>query len=717
MADKQVTYEVRIDSSKADKELEQVEKKIETGFSNSSKKAGKAVEDNIGSSLSNVEKKTEAATGKTNKSISSIGNVASSARKMVTSNFASIGTAAISVGEKAISAASDLDAAINQFAVSTGTGKDELSGYEQTLKNIYASNYGESFTDIANTMASVKRQMGDLDQTGLQNITESAFLLRDTFGYDVNESVRAAATMMQQFGIDGDKAMSLIAAGAQSGLDYSGDLLANITEYSAQFAKVGLDADDMFQIMQTGAETGAFNLEQVGSAIQEMSSRVADGSIAAQQGFEQIGLNADEMSAKFAAGGESAKEAFNQTIDALASMEDPIQQNAAGVEIFGSQWENLGPEVVAQLANIEEGAYATAEQLEGMKDIQYDDMGSMLESLNRQLELLLVPLGEALIPFLEQIISFILPMMNEVLAPIIEQLSEMIGTVLPPLMDLFMALLEPLTNLISMILPTLTTLLGTIIPLFTEILNAILPPLLSIIQALLEPLMNLINTILPPLINLFQSILIPLLNMLMPIIETLANIFSSVLGGAINAIMPIIQGVISVFQGIIDFITGIFTGNWEQAWNGIVNAFKSIINLIPGFFELVINAIIGIINGITGALSSIWSWTGLPSIPKIPNVTLPRFKAGIDFVPNDFFPALLDAGERVLTREENAKFNALGGLTGLEQTVTRQLAYNVGVNSAPINIMVESPVSLDGKVISKNSTKHQYINTAVKRYK
>ena len=181
--------------------------------------------------------------------------------------------------------------------------------------------------------------------------------------------------------------------------------------------------------------------------------------------------------------------------------------------------------------------------------------------------------------------------------------------------------------------------------------------------------------------------------------------------------MPIIQGVISVFQGIIDFITGIFTGNWEQAWNGIVNAFKSIINLIPGFFELVINAIIGIINGITGALSSIWSWTGLPSIPKIPNVTLPRFKAGIDFVPNDFFPALLDAGERVLTREENAKFNALGGLTGLEQTVTRQLAYNVGVNSAPINIMVESPVSLDGKVISKNSTKHQYINTAVKRYK
>ena len=87
-------------------------------------------------------------------------------------------------------------------------------------------------------------------KASLQNITESAFLLRDTFGYDINESVRAASTMMTQFGIDGDTAMALIAKGAQNGLDYSGELLDSISEYSVQFAKVGLDADDMFKIMQ-----------------------------------------------------------------------------------------------------------------------------------------------------------------------------------------------------------------------------------------------------------------------------------------------------------------------------------------------------------------------------------------------------------------------------------------------------------------------------------
>ena len=121
-----------------------------------------------------------------------------------------------------------------------------------------------------------------LDQASLQNITESAFTLRDTFGYDINESVRAANTMMTQFGIEGDKAMGLIATGAQNGLDFSGELLDSISEYSVQFAKVGLDADDMFKIMEKGAETGAFNLDKVGDAIKEMSIRVIDGSATTQ---------------------------------------------------------------------------------------------------------------------------------------------------------------------------------------------------------------------------------------------------------------------------------------------------------------------------------------------------------------------------------------------------------------------------------------------------
>ena len=184
--------------------------------------------------------------------------------------------------------------------------------------------------------------------------------------------------------------------------DYSGELLDSISEYSVQFAKVGLDADDMFKIMEKGAETGAFNLDKIGDAVKEMSIRVVDGSATTAEGFAAIGLNADEMSAKFAAGGDSAKAAFEQTIAALASMDDPLAQSQAGVALFGTMWEALGPDVVTQLASIQDGAYATGDALAEMAGAKYDNLGSMLEGLGRTMENLLLPLGEALIPVITE---------------------------------------------------------------------------------------------------------------------------------------------------------------------------------------------------------------------------------------------------------------------------------------------------------------------------
>ena len=58
-----------------------------------------------------------------------------------------------------------------------------------------------------------------------------------------------------------------------------------------------------------------------------------------------------KLQKKFAAGGEAADEAFNQVIVGLSAMEDPIERNTAGVNLFGTMWEDLGPEVVMSLSN------------------------------------------------------------------------------------------------------------------------------------------------------------------------------------------------------------------------------------------------------------------------------------------------------------------------------------------------------------------------------
>lgn len=200
-----------------------------------------------------------------------------------------------------------------------------------------------------------------------------------------------------------------------------------------------------------------------------------------------------------------------------------------------------------------------------------------------------------------------------------------------------------------------------------------------------------------PIIDILGSLISTIMDVLTPVINGLASLLTGTLKSAFDIIAGVIDSVKGVFEGIITFIKNVFTGNWKAAWDGVVSAFKSVINLIPGFFEIVINAIISVINGITSGLSSIWTWTGLPEIPAIPNVTLPRLKVGMDYVPADDFPALLHIGERVMTREENQAFTALGGLQGMESALSGQMGEKHGLSETVIQV----PLYLNGRQIAK----------------
>lgn len=667
------------------------------------------VEYEVSLNTGNLDKDLDSAEQKTESTLDGISETAGKTGKRISASFLAVGSAVVAVGGKAISGAMNLDKAMNQFAASTGTAESELDGYEDTLKSLYANNYGESFEDIGNAMATITQQMGKLDQATLENVTESAFALRDTFGYEINESIRSASTLMTQFGISGDKAMSLIATGAQNGLDFSGELLDSINEYSVQFKKVGLDADDMFKIMEKGAETGAWNLDKIGDAIKEMSIRVIDGSDTTKQGFAAIGLNADEMAKKFAAGGDSAKEAFDKTISALANMKDPLAQNTAGVNLFGTMWEDLGPEVVSQLASIEDGAYASAEAMSEIKKVKYDDLGSMLEGLKRSFELLLIPIGEALIPLLNVLAETIAPIIEVIsdsLSPILEQLSEVIlllseplgvlieflgqvlgialqllSEALTPILDVLIQILEPITQLLNEIFEPIMEMLTAIMEPLSALINAALQPILTLITSLIEPLTSLVEMILPilqdlfaeltpiitsvfdaltPLFNIFTEIAEFISGILGPVIEKLAGILTGVLGGAIDAIMPIIEGLMDIFGAVIDFLTGVFTGNWEQAWSGIVNIFKGIFNLIPTIVESIINGAIDVINFLIKGVNSLIGWLGIGEIPLIAKVKLPRFHTGgiVDFEEGEGL-AMLKKGEMVLTQQQQAELFAI----------------------------------------------------------
>lgn len=298
-----------------------------------------------------------------------------------------LGMAGIAVGAKEIlSGANDKRAAGNTLQAQTGMQGDTLEAAKQSMENLYIDNMGESLQDVAQSMSKVYQITGQTG-AGLEQMTRAGILLRDTFGYEVTESMRTAEMMQKQFGVSGAQAFDLIVQGAQAGLDKNGDLLDTINEYSVQFRKLGFDSTDMFNMLINGAQSGTFSVDKLGDTIKEFSIRSIDGSKTTQEGFKAIGLDANKMAAAFGAGGDVAKQAFQQTIDAISRMDDPVQRNIAGVNLFGTMWEDLGYEGVMALANLNGSVELTTQNLEDLNNVKYDDATSALASLGRTINM------------------------------------------------------------------------------------------------------------------------------------------------------------------------------------------------------------------------------------------------------------------------------------------------------------------------------------------
>lgn len=682
-----------------------------------------------GSIFIDNEKANKALDGTTKKGesfASKLGGVFSKVGKGALVLGGTLATAATTIGGLAINTQKNMDQAMNSFIAQTGMAKNESGEWKKALEEIYKGNYGESFEDIANSMALASQELYEFDPSQIKVVTENALALRDTFGVEVNESIRATKALMTQFGISADEAYNLMAQGAQAGLDYSGELVDNINEYSVQFGKLGLSAEDMFNIFQSGADAGAWNLDKIGDAVKEFSIRAIDGSNTTIEGFTKLGLNSDEMAKKFAAGGDTAKKAFYETIDAIKAMDDPVQQSIVGVDLFGTMWEDLGPEVVTQLGSIRDMYDGTVDSMNQIKEVKYDDIGSMFEGLKRNVEMLLLPLGNALMPLITTIMNLILNNMPLIeglinqLTPVITQLFtalippiqtfietalpmianlidqvlpifiELLTTLLPPIMEIVQALLPvfieliqillpPILQIVEMILPLLLSLIQPLLPLLQPILQ-LLQPFIDVLMALLTPLIELLNMILPPIINLLTSIINVILPPLQTALSITASILSNTFGAAFSALSPIINGLKTMLSGIINFITGIFTGNWKKAWEGVKSIFSGIISTIAGIFKAPINFIIDGINVFIKGLNKLKIPDWVPGVGgKGLNISLlKKLRVGMEYVPYDDMPALLHKGERVLTADEAKNYQEVQSAVTNNETTNN---WNITINS------------------------------------
>lgn len=275
----------------------------------------------------------------------------------------------------------DKSAAESKLSGLTGAYGPELDDMKAQMKDVFTDGLGESWDDVAMAVAETNKQLGKTGKE-LSYTTKDALMLRDTFDFDVNESVRTVDMMMKQFGVSSDEAFDVIAKGAQLGLDKNGNLLDSFNEYAVHFKQIGFGANDMMNMFNNAAQQGVFDIDKIGDAVKEFGIKAVDGSKSTAEGFAAIGLDANDMAKKIKAGGETGKQAFGETLQALAKMEDPIKREAAGVALFGTMWEDLGSEAVLAMAKSTD-AVDSFSAMDSVSVAKFEDVGTAVKSLGR----------------------------------------------------------------------------------------------------------------------------------------------------------------------------------------------------------------------------------------------------------------------------------------------------------------------------------------------
>jgi len=569
----------------------------------------------------------------------------------------------VAVGTAAIKFSSDSQDAFQQFAAATGTATDEMGKYKDMINNAYKDNFGESINDVAEAMATVNQNMSYLDDSALQRCTEYAYTLSDTFGYDVAESTRAADTLIKNYGVSAREAFNLITQGAQSGMDYSGEMIDSINEYSVQFKKLGLDAEDMFSIFANGAQNGAFNLDKVGDAVKEFSIRAIDGSDTTKQGFEALGMDAAKMAEKFGAGGDTAKEAFNEVIKGLASMDDPVAQSTAGVNLFGTMWEDLGPQVITSMSTASDAIDKSKESVEELVNVKYDTLSGALGGLWRTIQVdVLQPIGNQLIPYVTKGINAIQKFTDKwnKLGPATQKTIVKFAAVAAAAGPVLLGFGKVSTGIgtlvsdtgkIGSVLKKLTGASG-----FSGLAKVMTGPfgiaaaavaaaalliyknwdrIAPILQKIGDRFAEFWQTVKPqlePFVEFVEKIASYLKETFGPVVEEIFNFAGEFIVGTFDTIGVAIDALLTMFEGIISFLSGVFKTDWESVWNGCKEFVGTAFSGLADMVKVPINAVISIVNGAISKINSIhftvpeWvpgiggkGWEGL-NIPQIPTL-------------------------------------------------------------------------------------------------
>lgn len=396
-------------------------------------------------------------------------------------------------------------------------------------------------------------------------------------------------------------------------------------------------------ISRTAFQEWDFIMSQSGASVEGLQMGVKTLSKAAFEASQGVATYADSfdalgVSVTNADGSLKDQEILlNETIAALAGMENATERTALASELLGKSATELAPLLNGGTEALEEMRQKshdlglilsdtavdagvaftdTMDQLKrtlgGLFTSALAPLLPIINDLAQQFILILPPLMSFIGPLIEKLMPVVERLMSQLFPALISILNAIIPA-LDPIIDLFLMLVDTaLMPLLNMLIP----IIEEAMPIFIELFRSLMPAIAPIIDLI----MTLVKTVLPPLMDIFFALidagLIPIINLLMPLITEILPLFTHLF----ILLMPAIQSIADILIKLIEFImppliklfknyyevlipalikgfdllTDVFKAIGEvfdDIWGGIKNTFKSVINFILGGINSIIRGL------------------------------------------------------------------------------------------------------------------------------
>lgn len=251
---------------------------------------------------------------------------------------------------------------------------------------VAATKMWADYNDELNRQTNVTTVTTGLKGDDADNLTIGVRALANTYDVDFREAINAANTLIQQFGVSGEQALSLLQDGMQGMIaGDGGKLLSMIQQYAPSFRDAGIEASQLVAIIQN-SEGGIFTDQNMNAIvmgirnIRLMTKQTSDA-------LAKLGIDGEDMSRKLEDGSMTIFEALRQVSGAIDNVGSGSQ--AAGEvmqSVFGRQGTMAGTklgEAIATLnTNLEETKMQTGEL--GESFVRLNDANVRLENTMKE---------------------------------------------------------------------------------------------------------------------------------------------------------------------------------------------------------------------------------------------------------------------------------------------------------------------------------------------